>query len=1256
MAQEGYFHNLPPAGNNSPMGMAVPQTPYDGYYNQNSAQFPPGNFYNVRDLELQNFAASMQQARATGEQQNNLPSNASFGSNARDNMPLASTSRLTATAAEFTPSARFNIETDIAYNRQEDYENKGAIPKNQDRKRLNIYDPNKQNKKWNNGKTVVYPSKYYSQPPENKTKYNNKKQERNNYNPNFRKENSGMPNEDNSQFYRQSDSRNRVQNNPTYRKENNSVLSEENSAYYCQNDSRTPRNYRKETNVAPSEDNQYYRQNDFRKPRAQNPNYRKTSDENMEYYRQNDSRKPRVQNPNYRKESDAAPSDKSNEYFRQDPNDFRNPRSQNYRKENTALAGEENNQYYRQNPNDFRNSRAQNYNRNFRGQDYNNREFEQESRNESNYRQYKDGNYRNNYRDSERNYNNGNRDGQASGYKNWRSETSNFQEYRTDNLCGEQTDYASKREFNNREKKPKKNNKPKEDKPLRERLIDQVNRGILECLVCVDLVKQGEKIWDCKKCYTIFHFKCITKWGNTSKDAKGWRCPACQHVSDTIPKDSFCYCGKLQDPPFSPMGIAHSCGEDCGKLGMKEDCSHPCNLLCHPGPCPICEAMVSKKCNCGVTTQIVKCNAETILVCSSICRKYLKCGVHLCKKICHGGDCEECLEIIDQECYCGENKRTIPCEKEQENVKQYSCQNTCNKTLSCGNHKCEEICHPGDCPTCDMDPSHVKTCPCGKKILEVTRTSCLDEIPCCEAVCGKIYPLCGSANEPHFCKSDCHIGDCPPCSLSSFVRCRCGHMSCEIQCKNLKSRTDDARCEKKCIKKRSCGRHKCNQLCCIDIDHTCPILCNKTLSCGHHRCEETCHRGRCQQCSRLGFDELFCECGASVIYPPIPCGTRRPACQAPCSRRHGCEHEALHTCHSHLDCPPCTYLTTKTCYGGHEQRKAIPCHVKEFSCGLPCGKDLPCGKHKCQIPCHSGPCLKPGQSCMQSCATPRDTCGHPCGQPCHTNSCPESPCKELVKVTCQCGLRSSSRVCVDMVSEYKRIETSMLASKMADMQLGRTVTFVDLVAASSRKLSSLKTLECNEECRVLERNKRLAIGLQIRNPDLSSKLTPRYSDFMRQWAKKDQYFCQMVHDKLAELVQLAKQSKQKSRSFSFPSANRDKRQFIHEYCEHFGCESAAYDQEPNRNVVATAARDKAWMPSYSLLEVIQRENGQRKVPGPILNRPLGASKLMESVSLKVSKPSASTTLTTSFASTLLQSKPPQSPEAEVDYFNYPTGK
>jgi transcriptional repressor NF-X1 len=71
--------------------------------------------------------------------------------------------------------------------------------------------------------------------------------------------------------------------------------------------------------------------------------------------------------------------------------------------------------------------------------------------------------------------------------------------------------------------------------------------------------------------------------------------------------------------------------------------------------------------------------------------------------------------------------------------------------------------------------------------------------------------------------------------------------------------------------------------------------------------------------------------------------------------------------------------------------------------------------------------------------------------------------------------------------------------------------------------------------------------------------------------------CDMTNPHLYHLISVLLfllQSKQKSRSYSFDSMNRDKRHFVHEYCEHFGCESVAYDQEPKRNVVATAARDK----------------------------------------------------------------------------------
>lgn len=89
-------------------------------------------------------------------------------------------------------------------------------------------------------------------------------------------------------------------------------------------------------------------------------------------------------------------------------------------------------------------------------------------------------------------------------------------------------------------------------------------------------------------------------------------------------------------------------------------------------------------------------------------------------------------------------------------------------------------------------------------------------------------------------------------------------------------------CEKRCSKKRSCGRHKCGEMCCVvghlwnhpfwkqqlqeihfscffffsfffsssnqDTEHKCTIICGYKLNCGLHRCQEVCHRGNCQPC------------------------------------------------------------------------------------------------------------------------------------------------------------------------------------------------------------------------------------------------------------------------------------------------------------------------------------------------------------------------------------------------------------------------
>lgn len=88
-------------------------------------------------------------------------------------------------------------------------------------------------------------------------------------------------------------------------------------------------------------------------------------------------------------------------------------------------------------------------------------------------------------------------------------------------------------------------------------------------------------------------------------------------------------------------------------------------------------------------------------------------------------------------------------------------------------------------------------------------------------------------------------------------------------------------------------------------------------------------------------------------------------------------------------------------------------------------------------------------------------------------------------------------------------------------------------------------LDCNDECKTLERNRR--IDLAFKNTEPSTKVQTKYSDFIKSFAKKDANLVKMIHDKLTDLVRQAKDSKQRSRSHSFPTMNREKRQVSNNY-------------------------------------------------------------------------------------------------------------
>ncbi|KAL0425233.1 UNVERIFIED_CONTAM: NF-X1-type zinc finger protein NFXL1 [Sesamum radiatum] len=574
-----------------------------------------------------------------------------------------------------------------------------------------------------------------------------------------------------------------------------------------------------------------------------------------------------------------------------------------------------------------------------------------------------------------------------------------------------------------------------------------------------------------------------------------------------------CFCGKRPDPPSDLYLTPHSCGEPCGKplerelpgSGMvKEDmCPHVCVLQCHPGPCPPCKAFAPpRRCPCGKEVITTRCSdRKSVLTCRRKCDKLLGCGRHHCERICHVGPCDPCQVLLNASCFCKKKVEVILCGdmivkgevKGEDGV--FSCSLNCDKKLNCGNHVCHETCHPGPCGECELLPSKIKTCCCGKTSLNEDRQSCLDPIPTCLQICGKILP-CGL----HRCQDTCHSGACPPCHVLVNQKCRCGSTSRTAECYKTVEENEKFTCDKPCGRKKSCGRHRCSERCCplsnsstslVDWDpHLCSMPCEKKLRCGQHSCISLCHSGHCPPCLETIFTDLTCACGRTSIPPPLPCGTPPPSCQYPCSVSQPCGHLSSHSCHFG-DCPPCSVPVAKECVGGHVVLRNIPCGSKDIRCNKLCGKTRQCGLHACSRTCHPPPCDSSATSstsvkasCRQTCGAPRRDCRHTCTALCHpSTSCPDVRCEFPVTITCSCGRITATVPCdaggssggytVDTVLEASIIQKLPVCLQPAEGNGQR-------VPLGQRKLM------CDDECAKMERKKVLADAFGVNPPNLDA--------------------------------------------------------------------------------------------------------------------------------------------------------------------------
>ena len=745
------------------------------------------------------------------------------------------------------------------------------------------------------------------------------------------------------------------------------------------------------------------------------------------------------------------------------------------------------------------------------------------------------------------------------------------------------------------------------------RTHEDIANAVYECPICTAEVERSSKVWSCHTCWTVFHLSCIEKWSTNEGSTLGhqqprdgdlppprqWRCPGCNLPKDVLPSTYTCWCEKEADPRSTSGIPPHSCGQTCGKLRfLPKKCPHPCDLLCHAGPCPPCRhSGPIKSCFCGKKSTSGRCidiDYDSGWSCGEICGDLMPCGEHTCQQPCHEGLCGACEVPISCRCYCGKEESSLPCcergdEKQSRRTTEdalldewtgmFDCGSQCGKLFDCGKHRCEKRCHPQELhtPHCPWSPDLITRCPCGKTLLadasSTQRETCEDPIPNCGKQCSKLLN-CG-----HSCQQICHAGECMPCLLKVEISCRCGRTKSTTICHQ--GIEEPPQCMRTCKAILNCGRHECGERCCpgerkaaerqatkrklrplgasrivdegFEAEHICTRTCGRSLKCGNHTCPELCHKGPCGTCREAIFDEISCNCGRTILQPPLPCGTSSPPCRFDCERPKVCGHPKVpHNCHGdETKCPKCPFLGQKVCMCAKQSLKNQPCWLTDVRCGEICGKKLRCGSHYCRKQCHrDGECEDADQYCQQACGKAKRSCGHPCEERCHAPApCKEDkPCQNKMLITCDC--------------QHLKQEIRCNASKTSDG-------------------NSKKTLSCDDECMRLARNHRLALALNV-DPDAHKDEHIPYSNDTLKFFSEHSKWGQTQEREFR--VFAADESEKRLRFKPMPAHQRA---FLHSLSEDFGLDSESMDPEPHRHVAIFKTPRFVMAPMKTLQECIR---------------------------------------------------------------------
>ncbi|KAJ1753615.1 Transcriptional repressor NF-X1 [Coemansia sp. RSA 1821] len=190
--------------------------------------------------------------------------------------------------------------------------------------------------------------------------------------------------------------------------------------------------------------------------------------------------------------------------------------------------------------------------------------------------------------------------------------------------------------------------------------------------------------------------------------------------------------------------------------------------------------------------------------------------------------------------------------------------------------------------------------------------------------------------------------------------------------------------------------------------------------------------------------------------------------------------------------------------------------------------------------------------CRQLCKKPRKGCGHPCKLFCHSPAmCDESkPCETMVNVSCGCGRMTAQKIC----------------------------------GATASNGHSTSKLACNEVCKIAERNRRLALALNIKDraeTPLAGLVKASYSDELLQFTRTHLSWVRDIESKAASFI-----GEKNRLTLNFAPMKPPFRAFLHALGPFYGCRSRSVDYEPLRSVCWDRT-GQATIPSISLSNAIQ---------------------------------------------------------------------